>query len=70
MVRSGLISGQQAVVSLIVITLFVPCIASFLIMVKEQGLKRALAITGFIVPFAIAVGGTVSWILRTFDVTF
>jgi ferrous iron transport protein B len=70
MVRSGLISGQQAVVSLIVITLFVPCIASFLIIVKEQGLKRALAITGFIVPFAIAVGGTVSWILRTFDVTF
>ncbi len=70
MSAKGLLSGQQAVVSLIVITLFVPCLASFLVIAKEHGLKRALAITGFIVPFAIGVGGVVSWILRTFDVQF
>jgi len=51
--REGLLTGQQVVVSLIVITLFVPCLASFLMIIKEQGWKRALAITGFIVPFAI-----------------
>jgi ferrous iron transport protein B len=70
MTKNGLLSVQQAVVSLIVITLFVPCLASFLIIVKEQGLKKALAITGFIIPFAISVGAVVSWTLRTFNIQF
>jgi ferrous iron transport protein B len=68
--RKGLLSGQQVVVSMVVITLFVPCLASFLMIIKEQGVKRALAITGFIVPFAICVGAVVSWILRTFNIQF
>lgn len=66
--RDGLLNGQQVVVSMIVITLFVPCLASFLMIIKEQGIKKALAITGFIVPFAVCVGAVVSWILRTFNV--
>ncbi len=70
MVRHGTLTTQQTVVSLIVITLFVPCLASFLVITKEQGLKKALAITGFIIPFAITVGGSVSWILRTFNIQF
>jgi ferrous iron transport protein B len=70
MARDGSLTALQAVVSLIVITLFVPCLASFLVIIKEQGMKKALAITGFIVPFAIAIGGIVSWVLRTLDVTF
>jgi len=70
MARTGMMSAQQVVVSLIVITLFVPCLASFLVIAKEQGMKRAMAITAFIVPFAIAVGAVVSWILRTFHITF
>lgn len=68
--RKGLLTGQQIVVSMVVITLFVPCLASFLMIVKEQGMKRALAITGFIVPFAICVGAVVGWILRTFNIQF
>jgi hypothetical protein len=40
------------------------------VIIKEQGLKRALAITGFIVPFAILVGAALSWILRTFNIQF
>jgi ferrous iron transport protein B len=68
--RAGLLNGQQVVVSMIVITLFVPCLASFLMIIKEQGIKRALAITGFIVPFAIGVGAVVGWILRTFNIQF
>jgi ferrous iron transport protein B len=70
MARKGLLNGQQVVVSLIVITLFVPCLASFLMIIKEQGIKRALAIAGFIVPFAILVGTVVSWILRTLNIQF
>jgi ferrous iron transport protein B len=68
--RKGLLDGQQVVVSLVVITLFVPCVASFLVIIKEQGWKRALAIVGFIVPFAICVGTMLSWILRTLNVQF
>jgi ferrous iron transport protein B len=68
--RNGSLTGQQVVVSIIVITLFVPCLASFLMIVKEQGWKRASFITGFIVPFAILVGAVVSWILRTLDIRF
>jgi ferrous iron transport protein B len=70
MARKGLLNGQQVVVSLVVITLFVPCLASFLMIIKEQGWKQALAITGFIVPFAITVGAVVSLILRTFNIQF
>jgi len=55
---------------MIVLTLFVPCLASFLMIIKEQGLKRALAITGFIVPFSIMVGAVVGWILRAFNIQF
>ncbi|MBI3949696.1 MAG: ferrous iron transporter B [Acidobacteria bacterium] len=64
--RQGKLTAQQAVVSLTVITLFVPCVANFLVIIKEQGWKRALMIVGFITPFALAVGGVVSWVLRTF----
>jgi len=68
--RAGMLSAQQMVVSLIVITLFVPCLASFLVIAKEQGMKRAVAIISFIVPFAIGVGAAVSWVLRSFHITF
>jgi ferrous iron transport protein B len=68
--QNGMLDGQQVVVSLIVITLFVPCLATFLMIIKEQGWKKALAITGFIVPFAVLVGTAVSWILRAFDIRF
>jgi ferrous iron transport protein B len=68
--RTGMLSGQQVVVSLIVITLFVPCLATFLMIIKEQGWKKAMAITCFIVPFAIAVGTVVGWVLRTFGIEF
>jgi ferrous iron transport protein B len=55
---------NQTVVALTVITLFVPCVANFLVIVKEQGLRRALAILGFITPFSFLVGGLVNWTLR------
>ena len=68
--REGRLDARQVVVSLVVITLFVPCLASFLVIAREQGTKRAAAITAFIIPFAIAVGACVNWVLRTFQITF
>jgi ferrous iron transport protein B len=61
--RAGALSGNQLAVAAITLTLFVPCIAQFLIMKKERGLKTACAIASFIFPFAFLVGGMVNALL-------
>jgi len=54
---------DQVLVALVVITLFIPCIANFFVMIKEQGLKVTALMAAFIVPFAVLVGTTLRWIL-------
>jgi len=66
--KEGLLDPIQIVVSLTVMTLFVPCIANFFMMVKERGMKTALYMTAFIIPFAFGVGGALNWVLRTFAI--
>jgi ferrous iron transport protein B len=58
------LSPIQAVVGMITITLFIPCFASLMMMVKEQGTKVALGMVAVIVPFAFFVGGLFNIILR------
>ncbi|MBK7646350.1 MAG: ferrous iron transport protein B [Betaproteobacteria bacterium] len=58
------LSPIQAVVGMITITLFVPCFASLMMMVKEQGSKVALAMVAVIVPFAFLIGGLFNIALR------
>ena len=57
------LSGAQILVSLVVITLFVPCIANFFIMVKERGAKMATLMLAFILPYALLVGGVLKLVL-------
>jgi ferrous iron transport protein B len=66
--KEGLLDPIQIVVSLTVMTLFVPCIANFFMMVKERGMKTALYMVAFIFPFAFGVGGVLNWVLRTMKV--
>jgi ferrous iron transport protein B len=70
MVRDGILSPVQIVTALIVLTLFIPCIANFFMIIREHGTKKALYILAFITPFAIAVGGAVSWTLRALKINF
>ena len=65
---AGALSPNQVLVSLVVITLFVPCFATILIIVREQGVKVAAAVVGFVFPFAILVGGLLHLALEAFDV--
>ncbi|OZA30767.1 MAG: ferrous iron transport protein B [Hydrogenophilales bacterium 17-61-9] len=58
------LSAIQAVVGMVTITLFVPCIASVMMIVKEQGWKIAAAMIAFIVPFAFLIGGLLNHLLR------
>ena len=58
------LSPIQAVVGMITITLFIPCFASLMMMVKEQGSKVALAMVAVIVPFAFLIGGLFNIVLH------
>ncbi|WP_374601140.1 ferrous iron transport protein B [Niveibacterium sp.] len=60
------LSPLQTVVGMITITLFVPCIASVMIVIKEQGGKIAAAMLGLIMPTAFLVGGIFNMILKHF----
>jgi len=70
MVKSGELDPLQAVVSLVTITLFIPCLANFLMIIKERGLRQALAMAAFIFPFALMVGGGLNYLLHALDVRF
>lgn len=58
------LSPIQAVVGMITITLFIPCFASLMMMVKEQGVKTAMTMLAMIVPFAFLIGGLFNIALR------
>lgn len=68
--RSGEIDGTGAVVGMVTITLFIPCIANFFVIIKELGLRAALAMAAFIFPFAFLVGGLLNLVLRSLNVAF
>jgi ferrous iron transport protein B len=54
----------QVTVALVTITLFVPCIANFFMILKERGWRTGVAIMGFIVPFAFGVGALLNVLMR------
>ena len=64
MARHGRIDAIQSLVAMVTITLFIPCIANFFMIVKERGWKTATAIAAFVFPFAIAVGAVLNAFLR------
>ncbi len=61
---SGQMNAVQLAVSAVTLTLFVPCIAQFAVMLKERGWKTTLAINAFIIPFAFLVGWVLYQVLR------
>ncbi len=65
---SGQLNSQQIVVSLIVITLFIPCIANVLMIIKEYGGKVALWVALTVFPLAFFVGAVVNMALNMFHI--
>jgi ferrous iron transport protein B len=65
---NGQMNPTQIAVSLIVVTLFIPCIANVMVIVKEYGGRVALAVAGVVFPLAFAIGGLVNFILHVFHV--
>lgn len=68
MAQKGLLTPIQSVVSLVTITLFIPCLANFFMIVKERGMKMALGMVAIVFPLAFLGGGALNWILTFFNV--
>lgn len=62
--QQGLLNPIQLAVAAVTLTLFVPCVAQFLMMVRERGARTALVILAFITPVAFAGGFVVNLVLR------
>jgi ferrous iron transport protein B len=70
MARDGTLTGVQALVALTVMTLFVPCVANLLMIIRERGLKTGLAILAFVSFVAIGTGAALNGALKVFHVSF
>ncbi len=64
MAREGQLNPHQILVSLVTITLFIPCIAQFFMMIKERGLRKTLWMSAVIFPIAFGVGGMINLVLK------
>ena len=62
--KDGQLDPRQVLVSLVTITLFIPCIAQFFMMIKERGMKKTLWMSAVIFPVAFGVGGMLNFLLR------
>lgn len=63
------LTAPQALVALVVITLFVPCVASLMVMTKEHGVRTALRIWAGTWIVAFLIGGVLAHSLSWLGVT-
>jgi ferrous iron transport protein B len=70
MAQAGALTGVQAVVALTVMTLFVPCVANLLMIIRERGARVGFAILAFVTVVAVSTGTVLNAILRLLHVTF
>lgn len=62
--REGLLVGNQVVVALVLMSLFLPCLASLIVMVKELGLRYALAILSLVTVLSVLSAGVLNLVLQ------
>jgi ferrous iron transport protein B len=63
MESQGLLNPLQVVVAMVTITLFIPCIASVMIIAKERGWRTAAGMMVLIFPLAFLIGGGLNRLL-------
>ena len=68
MQRDGALTANQTVIALTVITLFIPCVANFLVMIRERGKRTAIAIAAFVTVYAFLIGAALHAAFRVFGV--
>jgi ferrous iron transport protein B len=70
MAQDGSLSGVQSVIALTVMTLFVPCVANLLMIVRERGLRTGLAILAAVTVIAVGTGAMLNVALSVLRITF
>jgi len=70
MVDSGAMDHAQLVVAMVVTILFIPCVTNFMLIIKEQGAPKALAIIVAVTTCAILTGGAMNFVFRWASITF
>jgi len=68
MKQMGLRGDAQLVVAAVTLTLFVPCVAQFLMNVKERGARVGIGLFLFVLIFSFGTGYTVNLVLRSLGV--
>ena len=60
----------QLVVTMLVMSFFMPCLNATIVIIKERGLKVAASILAIVSTYALILGTTVNAICRALGVTF
>ncbi len=68
MAKEGLLNNNQLLIAMVTITLFLPCLAQFMVIIKEKGMKNAMGIAGFILVYSFMVGGLLNLIFSMFNI--
>ncbi|HEY0674397.1 MAG TPA: hypothetical protein VGD27_19130, partial [Longimicrobiales bacterium] len=55
---------RQLTVAAVTLTLFVPCVAQFLMMIRERGARFAFGVLGFVTVFAFGTGYLLNGLLK------
>ncbi|KNF09194.1 ferrous iron transport protein B [Gottschalkia purinilytica] len=66
--KDSILNARNLVVSAATLTLFVPCVAQFAVMIKERGWKTAFIMGAFIIVVAFGSGYILNMILSTLGV--
>ncbi len=69
MKKMGLLTGNQLVIASVTLTLFVPCVAQFLMNIKERGMWVGLGLSLFVLLFSFGTGYLVHLGLNILGVT-
>jgi ferrous iron transport protein B len=64
---SGQLDNHQLLVASVALTLFVPCIAQLMVMIKERGIITAVTMVALIIAIAFASGVTVNLFLSVIE---
>ena len=70
MAQNGSLTAVQSVVALTVMTLFVPCVANLLMIIRERGLRPGLAILVAVTIIALGTGTVLNVALAMLHVAF
>jgi len=61
--QDGMLDGNQVLVSLVVMSLFIPCLATVIVTIKEIGIRLAAAIFIVVMAVSILTGGLLHMLL-------